>query len=216
MNKDTELQRIENFLETDLLVDTESKEFEKLMFIYSVALKEVKNKLEILKDEFKIFYDYDLIDHINTRVKNPKSIIKKMQKKQLKGTYQDLIENINDIAGVRTICPFKKDIYSIRNLITNIPGIRGVKEKDYVTQPKQSGYSSYHMIVEVPITLSQKIIYVKVEVQIRTMAMDFFASLEHKIKYKPKNGLTKKASKELVQYAKAINKIDNDIMLLNS
>lgn len=214
MKENTELQRIENFIASDIDIDTRSKEFEKLMFIYSVALKEVNNKLDILKQEFKLFYNYDLIDHIKTRIKTPKSIMKKMKDKNLNNTYTELIENINDIAGVRTICPLKKDIYSLRNLIANIPGLKILKEKDYVTNPKPSGYSSYHMIVEVPITLSQQIIYVKVEIQIRTMAMDFWASLEHKMKYKPQGKLNKQAQKELVQYAKIINKIDNKMMLI--
>ena len=216
MNEETQLQRIENFLEINNKLDIKSKNFEKLMFIYSVAIKEIETKLDILKEESKIFYDYDLIDHINTRIKTPNSIIKKMKDKQLKCTYKEMIKNINDIAGVRVICQVKKDIYTIRNLISNIANIRILKEKDYVANPKKSGYSSYHMIIEVPVTLSQNLIYVKVEIQIRTMAMDFWASLEHKIKYKNNEGLTKSKSKELVQYAKIINKLDNKMMLLKS
>ena len=131
-----------------------------------------------------MFYDYDLIDHINERIKSKESISKKMTKKGIDFTYSKMIENINDIAGVRVICPLKKDIYTIRKLITNLPGIKILKEKDYITNPKKSGYSSYHMILEVPVTLSKNSVYAKVEVQIRTMAMDFWASLEHKMKYK--------------------------------
>lgn len=215
MDKNTELQKIENFLEAEKNIEISSEEFEKIMFIYKVAIKELQNKLEILKEEFKIFYDYDLVDHINTRIKCPESIIKKMSDKKLKYTYKEMIKNINDIAGIRVICPIKKDIYSIRNLISNLPGIKILKEKDYISNPKKSGYSSYHMIVEVPITLSQKLIYVKVEIQIRTLAMDFWASLEHKIKYKAKKEITKSASKELIQCAKMINKLDNKMMSLN-
>ena len=138
-----------------------------------------------------------------------------MQDKGYELTYQMMIENINDIAGIRVICPLKKDIFSVRNLVEKLPGIRLLKEKDYVTNPKKSGYSSYHLIVEVPVTLSQRIIYVKVEIQIRTMAMDFWASLEHKMKYKAKGTITKKTSKELIEYAKIITKLDNKMMLLN-
>ena len=209
------LLKIENFIEKQEPIKANDKTYEKIIFIYSVAIKELLTKLEILKDEFKIFYDYDIIDHIQTRIKKPESIIKKMQDKGYELTYQMMIENINDIAGIRVICPLKKDIFSVRNLVEKLPGIRLLKEKDYVTNPKKSGYSSYHLIVEVPVTLSQRIIYVKVEIQIRTMAMDFWASLEHKMKYKAKGTITKKTSKELIEYEKIITKLDNKTMLLN-
>lgn len=101
-------------------------------------------------------------------------------------------------------------------MIVKIPGVNVIKEKDYVTHPKESGYSSYHLIVEVPISLSNSNIYVKVEVQIRTLAMDFWANLEHKMKYKTKEKVDKKTSKEWINYAKIINKLDNKIMLMNN
>ena len=209
-----DLLQVNNFLEESENIEKDSKTFEKLMFIYSVAIKELVTKIEIIKDEFKVFYDYELIDHINTRIKKPESILKKMKDKNCELTYKEMINNINDIAGIRVICPLKKDIFSIRNLISNLPGIQLVKEKDYVTKPKESGYSSYHLILDVPITLSQKVMYVRVEVQIRTMAMDFWASIEHKAKYKPSGDISKSASKELVKYAKMINKIDENMMTL--
>ena len=211
-----ELIKMENFLETDDKINIHSKTFEKIMFIYSVAIKELKNKMEIMQDEYKILYNYDLIDHINTRIKSPESIEKKMSKRNIPLQYKNMIEEINDIAGIRVICPLKKDIYSIKEFIENIPGLRVIKEKDYITNPKKSGYTSYHLIVEVPISLSRKLMYVKVEIQIRTMAMDFWASLEHKMKYKAKTELSKTASKELVSYAKMIQKLDQKMMILSS
>lgn len=210
------LVKIENFIDFNKEIKTEDKTFEKLMFIYSIAIKELKTKIEILQDEFKVLYDYNLIDHINTRIKTPESIINKMKKKEHNFTYQEMIENINDIAGIRIICPLKKDIFTVKNLIEKLPGVNFLKEKDYVTHPKKSGYSSYHLIVEVPISLSENIIYVKVEVQIRTMAMDFWASLEHKMKYKPEEELDKKTSKEWEKCAKMINKLDEKMMILNN
>lgn len=210
------LLQINDFLEEKEKIDVNNKTFSKAMFVYSVAMKELVTKLEIIKEEFRVLYDYELIDHINTRIKTPESILKKMENKTCEYTYAEMINNINDIAGVRVICPLKKDIFAIRNLILNLPQIRVLKEKDYVTRPKKSGYSSYHLILEIPVTLSQKTIYVKVEVQIRTIAMDFWASIEHRAKYKPECELTKKASKEFISYAKLINKIDNNLVLLNS
>ena len=216
VEKNIELIRIENFLEYEEKIDVKDKTFEKLMFIYSIAIREIETKLGIIKDEFKIFYNYDLIDHINTRIKSTDSIMKKMKKKKCKLTYKEMIKNINDIAGVRIICPLKKDIFSTRNLIVKIPNINVLKEKDYVTKPKESGYSSYHIIVEIPVSLSQKVLFVKVEIQIRTMAMDFWASLEHKMKYKTDGNFDKKISKELINCAKIVNKMDNKMMILNS
>ena len=209
-----DLIKIGNFLDYNQTLKAEDKTFEKLMFIYQIAIRELETKINILKDEFKVFYNYDLIDHMNTRIKKPESIINKMKKRGLELTYKERIENINDIAGIRIICPLKKDIFSIKNLVGKFPGIQILKEKDYVTNPKKSGYSSYHLIVEVPISLSQNIVYVKVEIQIRTMAMDFWSSLEHKMKYKYNGEIDKKTSKEWVNCAKIINKLDNKMAIL--
>ncbi len=212
----TDLMQINNFLDYNKKLEVNDKTFEKLMFIYSIAIREIETKIEIMKDEFKIFYNYDLIDHINTRIKTPESIIEKMKKRNLSLNYKEMIKNINDIAGIRIICPLKKDIFSIRNLIKKLPEINILTEKDYVTHPKESGYSSYHLIIEIPVTLSKNIVYVKVEIQIRTIAMDFWASLEHKMKYKPEEEIDKKTSKEWINCAKTIQKLDNRMMLLNS
>lgn len=217
-NKMKELGIVEmkNFLSYDEKIEEKTNTFEKLMTIYEMAITELETKLNILQKEFKVFYNYDLIDHINTRIKQPESIVNKMKKKGYELTYKEMIENINDIAGVRIICQLKDDIFKIRNLIEELPGIQIEKEKDYVNHPKESGYSSYHMIIKIPVTLSKQTIYVKVEVQIRTMAMDFWASLEHKMKYKTDKEVNKKTSKELVNYAKIVNRMDNKIMLMNN
>lgn len=189
-------------------VEIKSETFEKLMFLYSAALREVETKINILKDEFKYLYNYTLIDHITTRIKKPESILNKMRKKQCNINYQNLIEEVSDIAGIRIICPLKDDIFSVINLIKSYPEFKILKEKDYITKSKKSGYSSYHLIIEVPINVAGKIIYIKVEIQVRTMAMDFWASLEHDIKYKTDKKISKKMSKELIECAKLINKMD--------
>lgn len=216
MKEKTDLVDLKNFLDYSETVTEDDDTFQKLMFVYKMAIKELNTKIEILKEESKLFYDYDLIDHVNTRIKEPESIIKKMKKKNLELDYKEMINNINDIAGIRVICPLQSDIYTIINLIQNIPGIETVKEKDYIVNPKESGYTAYHLIVRVPVMLSQELIYVKVEVQIRTMAMDFWSSLEHKMMYKPKEEPTKKQAKEWINCAKTINKLDTKMMLLNS
>lgn len=214
---ENELTIIENFLENkEEKLDVKDEPFDKLMFFYQSALKQLELQMNIIKEEFKIMYNYDLIDHIDTRIKEPKSIVKKMDKKKYKKTYFNLIEKINDIAGMRIVCTLKDDIFFIKDLIKQIPDLHILKEKDYVTNPKPSGYSSYHMIVEVPVKLSQKIIYVKCEIQIRTLAMDFWASFEHKIKYKTEQEVNKKTSKELVNCAKMISKFDDKMISLKN
>ena len=214
---ENELTIIENFLENkEEKLDVKEEPFDKLMFFYQSALKQLELQMNIIKEEFKIMYNYDLIDHIDTRIKEPKSIVKKMDKKKYKKTYFNLIEKINDIAGMRIVCTLKDDIFFIKDLIKQMSDVHILKEKDYVTNPKPSGYSSYHMIVEVPVKLSQKTIYVKCEIQIRTLAMDFWASFEHKIKYKTEQEVNKKTSKELVNCAKMISKFDDKMISLKN
>ena len=158
--KELGIVEMKNFLSYDEKIEEKTSTFEKIMTIYEMAIEELETKINILQKEFKVFYNYDLIDHVNTRVKEPTSILNKMNKKGYDLTYKEMIENINDIAGVRIICQLKDDIFKIRNLIEKVPGINIEQEKDYVNYPKESGYSSYHMIVEVPVTLSKQIIYV--------------------------------------------------------
>ena len=214
---ENELTIIENFLENkEEKLDVKDEPFDKLMFFYQSALKQLELQMNIIKEEFKIMYNYDLIDHIDTRIKEPKSIVKKMEKKKYKKTYYNLIEKINDISGMRIVCTLKDDIFFIKDLVKQIPDIHILNEKDYVTNPKPSGYSSYHMIVEVPVKLSQKTIYVKCEIQIRTLAMDFWASFEHKVKYKTEQEVNKKTSKELVNCAKMISKFDDKMISLKN
>ena len=215
--RENELTIIENFLENkEEKLDVKEEPFDKLMFFYNSALKQLELQMNIIKDEFKVMYNYDLIDHIDTRIKEPKSIVKKMEKKKYKKTYLNLIEKVNDIAGMRIVCTLKDDIFFIKDLVKQIPDVHVLKERDYVTNPKPSGYSSYHMIVEAPVKLSQKTIYVKCEIQIRTLAMDFWASFEHKVKYKTEQEVNKKTSKELVNCAKMISKFDDKMISLKN
>lgn len=185
--------------------------FKNLMFIHSMAIKDLTTKLEILKDEFKVLYNYELISQITSRVKSPDSILKKMKRKNFELTYRNLINNINDIAGIRIICTTKDDIFMIRDLIANLVNVKILKEKDYVTYPKKSGYSSYHILCEMPINVGREVASVKIEIQVRTKVMDLWAGIEHDIKYKQKGSLTKKMSDELVVCAKKLNKIDTQL-----
>lgn len=210
--KEAEADLIEaaSLIKIEQKVDKKANEFEKIMLIYKSALKVLRTKFDILNEEFNNFCEYNPIDHITERVKSPDSIMEKMQRKELELNYKNLIEQVNDIAGMRIVCSFKDDVFKLVKIIENFQEIEILERKDYITNPKPSGYSSYHMIVNVPVTFKDKTIYVKVEIQIRTIAMDFWASLEHKLKYKKE--ISNKSSKELVNVAKTIAKLDEKMM----
>lgn len=180
------------------------------MTIYSLSIEELKN---IVKDMEVKYQNINLIDHVKSRLKSPKSIIKKMKKKKYNLNYKELIEKINDIAGIRIICPFQENVYIVRELLMQNPKIQVIEEKDYIHKPKKSGYASLHLIVEVPVETDMGKVYVKAEIQIRTMAMDFWASLEHELKYKNSN-VTKQTSKKLLKAAKVMKKLDYEMSVL--
>ena len=174
-----------------------------IMFLYNSALKEVGTKLEILNDEFQHVHKYNPIEHIKTRIKTPDSIVKKLRRYGYEISIENMVKYINDIAGVRLICSFTSDIYRLAEMIGNQSDLKVLSIKDYIKNPKESGYKSYHMLVSVPIFLSDSVVDTKVEIQIRTIAMDFWASLEHKLRYK-KNIPESEAeylAKELVECA---------------
>ena len=187
------------------------------MLIYKQGMEQVQNELMEVQTSLNKIHDYDVISNINSRIKTPESIIKKMKKKNYDLNYKNLISNVNDIAGVRIVCPFKDDIVKVKNVLENNSKLEILEEKDYINKPKISGYSGYHIIAQTPVDIgTEQIANVKVEIQIRTMAMDFWSTTEHKIKYKANNKLSKKDSKKMVMYAKMINRMDEKISKLNS
>lgn len=195
--------------------ENEVQNWEEVVLIYNSALKEIGTKLEILNDEFQHVHQYNPIEHIKTRIKTPQSIVKKLKKNGYESTISNMVEHVNDIAGVRVICSFTSDIYRIAEMIINQSDIKVVSVKDYIFKPKPSGYKSYHLIVTVPIFLSDRHIDAKVEIQIRTVAMDFWASLEHKIHYKFEGDVPEHIKKELVECAKMISDLDARMLHLN-
>ncbi len=216
MSENENLISMNNFLSKQEKIKIDDNNYNKIMFLYKSALKELETKIEILQDELKEFYGYNPIDHVISRVKTSESIIKKLEKKNYNLTYENMIEKLNDIAGIRIICNFKDDVYKIAEYIENFQNIKVLNKKDYIKNPKKTGYMSYHLILEVPINFAKGIIYVKVEVQIRTVGMDFWASLEHKSKYKGGKNLSKKDEKNLVKYAQIINNIDDKMYILSN
>jgi len=159
-------------------------EFAGLMHMYSGAMKEVSTKLEVLDDEFHIRHSHNPIHHLECRIKNIKSIYEKMQRYGVPLTPDSLREHVQDIAGIRVICNFIDDIYEMEKLLLRQSDITLVKRRDYIEQPKENGYRSLHLVVKVPVFLSDKIEDVPVEIQLRTIAMDYWASLEHMLQYK--------------------------------
>ncbi|MGN0307158.1 MAG: GTP pyrophosphokinase family protein [Lachnospiraceae bacterium] len=186
-----------------------------VILIYNSALKEVGTKLEILNDEFQHVHRYNPIEHIKSRIKSSESIVKKLKRNGYESTIQNMVEYVNDIAGIRVICSFTSDIYRIAEMISNQSDIRILQIKDYIQKPKPSGYKSYHMLVTVPIYLSDRIVHAKVEIQIRTVAMDFWATLEHKINYKFEGNVPQHIKDELVDCSTMVSALDRKMLSLN-
>lgn len=186
-----------------------------VMFLYNSALKEVGTKLEILNDEFQHVHRYNPIEHIKTRIKTPESIVKKLKRNGYEDSLENMITHINDVAGVRLICSFTSDIYRLAEMIGNQSDLKVLTIKDYIKNPKESGYKSYHMLISVPIFLSDSVVDTKVEIQIRTIAMDFWASLEHKIYYKFEGNAPEYISRDLKSCADMVSTLDERMLNLN-
>lgn len=189
--------------------------WETMIFLYNSALKEVGTKLEILNDEFVYVHKYNPIEYIKSRIKTPESIVKKLKRNGLESTIDNMIHRINDIAGIRIVCSFTSDIYRIAEMIGKQNDLTVIYVKDYIKNPKDSGYKSYHMLVSVPIFLSDRVVDVKVEIQIRTIAMDFWASLEHKIYYKMEGCAPESISRDLKECANMVSALDDRMLSLN-
>lgn len=211
------LKNNKDLLKSNELINTKIhyNEFDIIMAIYQKALDNTMQKFMSLKQLLNEHYDYDFIINVIGRLKSPQSIAEKMKKKKIDINYENMIEHINDIAGIRIVCNYKDDIYKIRNIIRKQKDMKIIKEKDYLKKAKKSGYSAYHIIVEVPVEIKQDVISVKVEIQIRTVLMDFWASAEHKIKYKPKKKLSNADSIRLSLYARIINAISDKMMKIH-
>ena len=189
--------------------------WEEVNLIYNAALKQVQTKMEILNDEFQRVHRYNPIEHIKARIKSSESIVKKLKRYGYESTIENMITYVNDIAGIRIICSFTSDIYRIADMVANQKDIKVLSIKDYITYPKASGYKSYHMILSVPVYLSDRIEETKVEMQIRTVAMDFWASLEHKMHYKFEGDAPQHIKDELVECAHMVSDLDARMLSLN-
>lgn len=202
-------------MDKQLFFDESVESWNTAMLIYNSALKEMGTKVEILNDEFKHVHQYNPIEYVKTRLKSPESIVKKLKRYGYETSIPNMMEYCNDIAGVRLVCSFTSDIYRLADMIGRQNDITVISVKDYIKNPKESGYKSYHMIVSIPIFLSDRKVDTKVEIQIRTIAMDFWASLEHKIYYKFEGHAPAYISHDLQECSKIVSELDEKMLSLN-
>lgn len=193
----------------------EEVSWRRMLLLYESALEVIQAKINVLTKEFMLRFGYTPIEHVRTRIKSPKSILRKMNINHREPSVSNVVKYINDIAGIRIICSFTTDIYTIAELISSQNDVKVIKVKDYIANPKENGYMSYHMIVSVPVYLSQQVVYTKVEIQIRTIAMDFWASLEHKMYYKFEGNAPAHIRRELKECADITAFLDRKMLALN-
>lgn len=186
-------------------------QFQEIMMIYESAIKQIETKLEILNKEYKVTGRRNPIETVKSRIKSPESIANKLIKRNLPVTFESMTTNLHDIAGVRVICPYISDIYTVRDILLKQPDIKEIEEKDYIASPKDSGYRSLHVVVETPVYLSNTEHHIKVEIQLRTIAMDFWASLEHELRYKTTAKIPEGIRRELRHCAETIAMTDQEM-----
>lgn len=191
---------------------TEAKRFRELMMMYTCAIRQVKAKLEILNDDLAVRYERNPIQMINSRVKKPASILEKLKRRGYPVSVDSISENLYDVAGVRVICSFVDDIYTVAEMLAHQDDVEVLMVKDYIRCPKVNGYRSYHMIIRIPVFFSDKKVKLRVEVQIRTIAMDFWASLDHQMKYKRDLDEAGEISEELKECAEVIAQTDRKML----
>ncbi len=179
------LERLLDPADRDMIEKEEH--FSQVMMMYSCAIREVQTKLEVLNDDLTSRYQRNPIHNIKSRIKTPMSIAKKLEKKGLPVCVDSIRDNLNDVAGVRVICSFVDDIYTIAEMLTSQTDITLIRQKDYIEHPKKNGYRSLHLIIEIPVFFADMMRPMRVEVQIRTIAMDYWASLDHQLRYKKDN-----------------------------
>ncbi|MCI9163539.1 MAG: GTP pyrophosphokinase family protein [Lachnospiraceae bacterium] len=219
MNPNSELQQsvvsVPDLVQVPEDLLNQAKEFQEAIMMYSCAIREVKTKLEVLNDDLSIRNQRNPIEVIKSRVKKPRSIVEKLHRRNLPITLDSMVNHLDDVAGIRVICSFVDDIYNVARMLVSQDDIRVIAVKDYIEHPKPNGYRSYHLIVEVPVFFSDRKKDMRVEVQIRTIAMDFWASLDHQLKYKKDIGTAAdEIGEELRKCAEVIAKTDRHMLII--
>lgn len=197
----------------ELLIES-AMQMQQMMMLYESGIREIKTKLDILSDESRISGKPSPIDAIKSRIKSPRSIIGKLKRRGFPITLQSMIDNLNDIGGIRVICPFIEDIYTVADMLMRQDDLTLIEKKDYIANPKPNGYRSLHLILEVPIFLAERTQPVRIELQIRTMAMDFWASLEHQLKYKQNVPEQEAIVEQLRHCAQRVSDLDEEMLAI--
>ncbi len=192
------------------------KTFQEMMMRYQCAVLEVQTKLQVLNNDMSVRYSRNPIEFVKTRIKSPESIAQKLNRHGLEINVDNMVTHLNDVAGVRVVCSFIDDIYKVAEMLAGQADVKVLEVKDYIQNPKDNGYRSYHMIIEIPVFFSDKTMNMRVEIQIRTIAMDFWASLEHELKYKKDIDWSKEIGEELRVCAETINKTDQKMMAIRN
>ena len=207
-NPDSELERsivhVPDFFPVPEDLHSHARQFQEVMMMYTCAIREIKTRLEVLNDELTVRNKRNPIEMIKSRVKKPASIVEKLKRRGYAISIETMVHQLDDVAGIRVICPFLDDIYEVADMLVRQDDIRVIAIKDYIKNPKENGYRSYHMIIEIPVFFSEKKQYMRVEVQIRTIAMDFWASLDHQLKYKKEFENSESIERELKECAAVI------------
>ena len=190
-------------------------EFFALQCRYTAALREVQTKLEILDDEFHANHLRNPIHHIESRIKSIPSMMEKLQRKHFPVSLDSALANIRDIAGIRVVCSYVEDVYTVARLLTSQDDVKVLAERDYIRQPKENGYRSLHLILEIPVFLQEGRVGIPVEVQLRTIAMDFWASLEHAMRYKANGEVPEDVSRELLETSRDVAALDSRMQALH-
>ncbi len=191
------------------------REVSELMLKYNFALQLLETQFNILIKEFEFKNKYNPVEHMKSRLKTEKSIIDKLNKKGYEVTTKNMISHVHDIIGIRIVCSFLDDVYDIVDIIKSSKQFKIKEEKDYIKNPKSTGYMSYHLIVLVPIYLNETVEHVEAEIQIRTSAMDFWASIDHKVQYKFPSEIPEEVKKEMYNCSLDIRKLDEKMQQLN-
>nr|WP_234983373.1 GTP pyrophosphokinase family protein [Demequina sp. NBRC 110053] len=191
------------------------REIQRFLLQYEFGLREIGTKIDILRDEFLELHDYNPIEHVSSRVKSPESLVDKIARKALGTDLESIREHVTDIAGIRVTCSFTSDVYRLFGLLTRQDDVSVRSVKDYIASPKPNGYQSLHAVIEIPVFLSSGPVSVPVEVQFRTIAMDFWASLEHKIHYKYDGDVPARLTEELREAAATATELDDRMARLH-
>ena len=194
-----------------LFTPEEFTKLKKELVLFTCALKNMEMRVWTLLEEFQNLQTYNPIEHVKTRMKSPESIADKLNRRGLEITAENARTQLTDIAGIRCICSYERDIITLADIIKRQPDIKILRQRDYIQSPKPSGYRSYHLIIEVPIYLAEQTERIPVEVQIRTQAMDFWAALEHKVRYKFNDNMPDNIIKNLWDCAEQISELDKQM-----